>query len=385
MTSLLNETTAILDRLIAFDTISTKSNLDCIDWIESYLTDLGAECQKSSDVEGKANIFATLGPDVDGGIILSGHTDVVPVAGQDWSSDPFKMREDGGKLFGRGACDMKGFIAASLAMAPLYAQKTLIKPIHFAFTYDEETGCLGARVLVDELVKTGRKPSVAIIGEPTSMRIIEGHKGCCEYTTEFRGVEGHSSRPDLSVNALEYAVQFINKITELRREFPDRAPSNSRFEPRHTTSSVCALTSGVAHNVIPNVAEVQWEVRPVQPDDLKWFRSELQSFIDDGLLPEMKSKSPLANIVETFTSEVAGLMPEADSEAIDILRKLTGANSVELVSFGTEAGLFQKEGISTAICGPGNIEQAHKPDEYVSLDQLTLCLEMLERLPKHLT
>ena len=378
--SRLNETIDVLDRLIGFPTISTDSNMECITYLQDYLTALGARCELSSEVEGKANLFATLGPEGDGGIVLSGHTDVVPVAGQEWSSDPFIMRKEGGRLYGRGACDMKGFIAASIVTAQDYAKQSLKRPIHFALTYDEETGCMGGRVLVDQLIKDGLKPSLCIVGEPTSMRIIEGHKGCCEYSTEFTGVEGHSSLPQQSVNALEYASRFVAHLMDVREELPAMAPRGSKFDPPHSTSSICAMHSGVAHNVIPNKALVDWEMRVVQDADRVFLRNEMARFVDDVLRPEMKAKSPKADIEEVFYSEVDALEPEEDSEAVRFIRELTGKNSTDVVSFGTEAGLYQKAGISTALCGPGSIEQAHKPDEYVAIDQLQECLDMLDRM-----
>ena len=381
----LDKTIEILEKLIAFPTISLDSNQACVDWIIEYLEPFGARCQVSSDTPGKANIFATIGPDVDGGLILSGHLDVVPVMGQDWSSDPFKLREEAGFLFGRGTCDMKGFIAVCLALAPEFAAAQLTRPVHFAFTYDEETGCLGAPVLLDELVKTGLRPSVAIIGEPTSMQIIEGHKGCCEYTVEFTGVEGHSSLPDVGLNALEYATRYVTELMRLRQELRSRAPKGSRFEPPHTTLQVCMLEAGIAHNVIPNKALVGWEMRPVQTSDLEYVRGKIRAFTTDVLLPEMKLKYEAADIEEIFISEVVGLEPDSDSEAVAIVRTLTGRNETDVVSFGTEAGLFQKAGVSAVICGPGSIEQAHKPDEYVSREQLSSCLQMLSRMVEKLS
>jgi acetylornithine deacetylase len=380
----LTTTLDIMDRLIGYPTISSESNRDCIDWIADYLRKLGARVEISSEVAGKANIFATLGPDTDGGIILSGHTDVVPVAGQNWSRDPFTMVRENGALFGRGACDMKGFIAATLAMAPKYAAMDLKRPVHFAFTYDEEVGCLGARVLVNELIASGLKPSVCIVGEPTSMQIIEGHKGMSEYTTEFRGVEGHSSNPDLCVNALEYAHRFMSKLMEVRAKLPAMAPPNSRFIPPYSTSSICACHSGTTHNVIPSLAEIEWEMRVVQRSDREWLRGEMARFVDEELRPEMQAKSPIADIVETLCTETEGLEPEPDSEAVKIVQELTGGNSTEVVSFGTEAGLFARAGISSVLCGPGSIEQAHKPDEFVTEDQMALCLKMLGRLSNKL-
>jgi len=384
MTDLI-KTIELMDKLIGFPTISSESNLDCIDWISDYLKSFGARCEITSEIKGKANIFATLGPDTDGGIILSGHTDVVPVEGQNWSTDPFKMKRKNNALFGRGTCDMKGFIAAAMAMVPKYSKLDLKRPIHFAFTYDEEVGCLGARVLVNQLIASGLKPSACIVGEPTSMRIIEGHKGMCEYTTEFRGVEGHSSQPDRCVNALEYAHRFINKLMEVRLELPAMAPEGSRFDPPYSTSSICACHSGTTHNVIPSQAEVEWEMRVVQRSDREWLRDQMERYVDEVLRPEMKKKSIIADIFETVCVETDGLEPEQDSEAVKIVQELTGGNSTEVVAFGTEAGLFSRAGISSVLCGPGSIEQAHKPDEYVTEEQMISCLNMLERLGGELT
>ena len=378
--SKLDETIDVLGRLIAFPTISSDSNMDCITYLQDYLTSLGARCKLTSELEGKANLFATLGPEGDGGIILSGHTDVVPVAGQDWSSDPFTMRKQGGRLFGRGTCDMKGFIAASIVTAQDYAKRDLKRPIHFAFTYDEETGCTGARVLVNQLVADGLKPSVCIVGEPTSMGIIDGHKGASGFSTEFTGVEGHSSLPGQAVNALEYASRFVARLMELREEMPARAPANSAFDPPYTTSSICGMHSGVAHNVIPNKALVEWEMRSVQQSDHDYLRDNMQDFVNTVLLPEMKAKSPKANIEEVYSSVVMGLEPDVHSEAVRLIRDLTGRNSTAVVSFGTEAGLFHGAGISAALCGPGSIEQAHRPDEFLEISQLDECLHMLDRL-----
>ncbi len=381
----LAEAIALLDRLIAFPTVSSDSNIDCIHWIEDYLTALGARCSLSSDTPGKANLFATLGPDVAGGVILSGHTDVVPVTGQNWSSDPFKLRRENGVLYGRGTCDMKGFIAAAMLTAKDCATLDLQRPLHLAFTYDEEIGCLGARVLVDEMVKAGVQPSACIIGEPTSMQIIEGHKGCCEYTCEFKGNEGHSSLPDLGVNALEYASLYVARLMELRSALPDRAPLGSRFAPPHSTLQVTGLRSGIAHNVIPALAEVDWEMRPVQESDRIFIREAITDYVNNTLRPAMQAANPICDISEIFASEVDGLEPDPDSEATRIVRFLTGANETEVVSFGTEAGLFQKAGVSSVICGPGSIEQAHRPDEFVTEEQLDTCLKMLGRLGATLT
>ena len=377
----LERTIPLLGDLVAFPTVSSDSNLALIGYVASYLQNLGADVRVYADDSGaKANLFATLGPMIDGGIVLSGHSDVVPVEDQDWSSNPFALEEREGRLYGRGTCDMKGFIAASLATAPDFAKADLKRPIHFAFTHDEEVGCLGAQSLMQELGRLPFRPSVAIIGEPTEMRLIEGHKGCYEYSVAFTGLEGHGSLPDLGVNAVEYAVRYVARLMELRETLRERAPKDSRFEPPWTTLQVGRLSGGVAHNIIPGHCALDWELRPVRKADGDFVKAEIAAFVDEALRPEMKAVSPDADIVTHVLGEVDGLEPLPDSEAVRLVAELTGANQADVVAFGTEAGLFQGSGISAVVCGPGSIEQAHKPDEYVTCSQLELALAMLARL-----
>ncbi|MFN3208131.1 MAG: acetylornithine deacetylase [Roseovarius sp.] len=380
-TDLLDSTSRILGDLIGFPTISTDPNIDMINSIANRLDMVGARVEIFPDASGqKANLFATIGPERDGGIVLSGHSDVVPVADQDWASNPFDMLEHDGLLYGRGTCDMKGFIAACLAMAPQYAALTPDRPLHFAFTHDEETGCFGARALAQTLRAKGLTPGVAIVGEPTMMHVIEGHKGCFEYTTRFSGLAGHGSAPDRGVNAVEYAVRYIARLLDLKEALRARAPADSLFEPPWTTINTGRLAGGVAHNVIPSEAVVDWEMRPVQTSDADFVKDALRSYIETELLPAMRAVDPEADIVTEVIGEVEGLVPTTDNEARTIVAELTGRNSAECVAFGTEAGIFQSLGMSAVICGPGSIEQAHKADEYVALDQLSQCLDMLDRL-----
>ena len=377
----LARTREILAELIGFPTVSADSNLELITYAATLLSEAGAALSISRDETGeKANLFATLGPPIDGGIVLSGHTDVVPVEGQEWTSDPFVLAERDGLLFGRGACDMKGFIAACLAMAPAFAELDLKRPLHFAFTYDEEIGCFGARALMDELVRAEVKPSVAIIGEPTEMRVIEGHKGCYEYTTEFTGLEGHASEPERGVNAVEYAARYIARLLDLGEALKTRAPAESRFEPPWTTLQVGRMAGGVARNMIAGSCEVEWEMRPVQKSDADFVKSDIGAYVDTILRPAMQAVSPDANIVTRTIGEVEGLQVATESEARAIVSELTGATEADVVAFGTEAGLFQAAGMSAVICGPGSIAQAHKPDEYIALEQLQACLDMLGKL-----
>lgn len=385
MTTQLADTVALLGDLIAFPTVSEVSNLDMIAYLAHRLEADGARVDIFHDEIGhKANLFATIGPDTDGGIVLSGHSDVVPVDEQDWASYPFEMTEDLGLLYGRGTCDMKGFIAAAVAMAPYFAERVRDRPVHFAFTYDEEVGCFGAQALVDSLKQKGIRPGVAIIGEPTMMRIIEGHKGCYEYTTHFHGLAGHGSSPDRGVNAVEYAARYVNRLLELKDALRARAPAGSRFDPPWTTINTGSLIGGVAHNVIASIAKLEWEMRPVQTADAQFVKDELSRYCAEELLPAMRSISPDAEITTEVIGEVDGLEPADANEAKQIMMELTGANTADVVPFGTEAGIFQQYGMSAVVCGPGSIDQAHKPDEYVSLDQLQQCVDMLGRLADRL-
>ncbi|WP_170336081.1 acetylornithine deacetylase [Ruegeria arenilitoris] len=378
---MLDRSIDILGDLIAFPTVSIDSNLDLIKYLSDRFEALGARCSLTADhSDTKANLFATLGPDLPGGVMLSGHTDVVPVADQDWTTDPFELNCRDGKLFGRGTCDMKGFIAASLALAETLDASALKQPLHFAFTYDEETGCLGAQNLIRDIAQRGIVPDIAIVGEPTEMRVIEGHKGCYEYTARFAGLEGHGSAPDAGVNAAEYAARYVAKLLELREALKARTPKTSKFDPPWSTINIGRISGGVAHNVIVGKAEVDWEMRPVQASDADFVKGEMTDYVDGTLVPDMKSVHPKAGIELEIIAEVVGLEPMDDNAARDLVAKLTGANGADLVAFGTEAGLFQQLGSNTIVCGPGSIREAHKPDEYLEIEQMELCCRMLRRL-----
>ena len=382
----LRDTLDILDRLISFPSVTGEGNLELAGFLANRLSECGAQVRMQLHPDGhQANLFATIGPETDGGIVLSGHTDVVPALEDGWISDPFEMRQEYGQAYGRGSCDMKGFIAAAVAMAPHFAELNLKRPLHFAFTYDEEVGCLGARQLVNEMREWDFRPSVSIIGEPTMMRIIEGHKGCCEYTTRFAGLEGHASNPGAGVNAVEYGARFISRLLQVGEELKARAPETSRFEPPHTTVQAGTISGGSARNVIAGQCEVEWEMRPVSSADYKFAREKMRLYCEEVLLPAMREVSPDADIMTEVIGEVDGLEPMSENEARDIVAELTGANGADLVAFGTEAGLFQSLGMSAVVCGPGSIEQAHKANEFVSLDQLQACLGMIEGLKRKLT
>ncbi len=379
--SALDRSIGILSDLISYPTVSTDSNLVMIGYLADRLEDVGAKVDVFHDAtEGKANLYATLGPDRAGGILLAGHTDVVPVTDQPWTTDPFVMVAKQDRLFGRGTCDMKGFIAAVMAMAPQLASQATRRPVHFAFTYDEETGCLGAHDLVKHLAQRDDRPAIAIIGEPTEMRLIEAHKGCFEYSTHFCGREGHGSLPDLGVNAVEFAVRYVQRLLDLREDLKTRAPIGSPFDPPHSTINIGGLHGGIAHNVIPGLASVDWEMRPVRASDADHVKNTLRTYCDDVLLPQMQAVWPDASILTEVIAETVGLESMTENAARDLVSELTGANGTDVVSFGTEAGIFQSIGMSAVVCGPGSIQQAHKPDEYLEVAQMAACVQMLERL-----
>lgn len=382
----LDQTVALLAELVAFPTVSSQSNLAIVGHVAAYLAAMGARVELFHDEGGqKANLLATFGPDrPDGGVILSGHVDVVPVEGQAWSSDPFVLRDAGARLYGRGSCDMKGFIAAVLAMAPRLATAPLLRPVHIALTHDEEVGCQGARALVAQMARRGLMPAMAIIGEPTEMTVIDAHKGCNEYAVHFQGLAGHGSCPAAGVNAVEYAARYAVRLLALRNELAARRPAESPFTPPATTLNIGQITGGHMANVIAEHALLQWEMRPVCAADEAFVKAEMARFCAEELLPAMRAVAPDARIETEVLGEVAGLERRAENPARDLLLALTGANAAGCVPFGTEAGIFAGLGAATVVCGPGSIAQAHTADEFITRAQLDACLMMLARLCEHL-
>jgi len=373
----------ILSDLIGFRTISGEDNSKLINYCEEYLKKIGASSFKTFDDEKKrVNLFATIKAKKSNGvkpIILSGHTDTVPVS-KSWSTDPFKATIKDDKLYGRGSCDMKGFIACALAFAPVFSKVDLNRDIHFSFTFDEETACLGAPILIEELKKRKIQDGICIVGEPTKMKIIDAHKGCYEYTTYFMGLAGHSSMPHKGVSAVEFASKYANRLIELREELKKRTPKDSIFDPPYSTLQVGGIFGGIAHNVIADKCRVEWETRPVVKEDGVFLNQQIDKYANEVLLPEMKKVFPSSKITKEIIGEVTSFDRINNSEACELVSSLTGDNSREVVSFGTEAGLFQEIGISTVVCGPGSIEQAHKVDEFIELSELKKCLNFLNGL-----
>ena len=370
----------ILKDLISFKTISGENNSSLINYCENILSKSGATSFKVFDADKKrVNLFATLKAKKSNGkepIILSGHTDVVPVS-KGWSTDPFVAEIKNDKLYGRGSCDMKGFIACSLAFADIFSKSNLSRDIHFSLTFDEETACVGAPLLIKELKKRKITNGICIVGEPTKMKIIDSHKACYEYTTFFEGLAGHSSKPDEGVNAAEYASRYANKLMSLRNDLKNREPDNSIFTPPYSTLSIGGIFGGIAHNVIADKCHVNWETRPVNKQDGIFLNNEIDNYSNE-LLIEMKKKYPNASIRKKIIGEIIGFDRIQDSKACEFVSSITGDNKREVVSFGTEAGLFQEIGISTVVCGPGSIEQAHTIDEFIELNEIKKCLSFLE-------
>jgi acetylornithine deacetylase len=369
----------LISDLIAFDTTSRDSNLALIDYAQNLLEKAGARCRRTFDASGqKANLFATFGPDTDGGFVLSGHTDVVPVDGQDWSSDPFKPEVRDGLLFGRGASDMKGFIGVALALASDIGKAKLQRPIHFALSYDEEVGCVGVKGLLDDLKAQKLKPALAIIGEPTLMKIVGAHKGGAKLLTRCCGREAHSSGPEKGANAVMMAGEFVALLGSVWDEL--RADPDPRFDPPHSTVQATVIHGGTAVNILAKEAEVTWEYRCLPDRDPHMIIERVKSRAAAEVLPKYRRRAPEAALKTELQAQYPGLTMDEDSPAILLARELTGANQVEAVAYGTEAGHFQNYGIPAVICGPGSIEQAHRPDEFCALSELDACEAFLRKV-----
>ncbi|CAI8307634.1 MAG: Acetylornithine deacetylase [Acidimicrobiales bacterium AG-410-I20] len=376
----LTKTLEILKELISFETVALTSNLDLINYAEEYLNDLGAKVSLtySPDRE-RANLFASFGPEIKGGIVLSGHSDVVPVNANDWTTPPFQADQRNDCIFGRGSADMKGFIACVLALAPWFASLDLIKPLHIALTFDEEDGFHGAPILLKDLKEKNIQPDAVIIGEPTGLKAIAAHKGCYEYATTIKGLNGHSSEPEKAVNAVQYAARFINRLMELKMEMVSRAPENSPYEPPSTTMSVGTIEGGQARCIVAEHCKFDWEMRPIQRSDAEYVHEQLAAFTNELLL-EMRTIYPEASIETEKVCEVDGLEYHAESSALSLMTELLGESEFDVVSYGTEAGLYQAADMPAVVWGPGDIEVAHRPDEFVQISDLKDCLSVLERL-----
>ena len=371
----------MLRKLIAFPTVSRDSNLDLIHYVRDFLKPYDADIRLTHDDEKrKANLFATLGPRGEGGIVLSGHTDVVPTEGQAWDTNPFEMVEKDGRLYGRGASDMKGFIACVLALVPEFMERGMKTPLHLAFSYDEEVGCLGVGRLIADIMRSGVRPNACIVGEPTEMRPVIAHKGKKGYRCTVRGLAGHSAYAPNGVNAVEYAAEAITFLKNLARRHRDQGPYDRSFDVAHTTVHTGVMRGGTALNVIPHDCTFDFEFRHLPGDDPDRLLHEFKDYVRTRLEPEMRAVHAAAGFVIEPLSEIPVLDTGPEAEVVALAQELSGSSEIGKVSFGTEGSQFHRAGIPTVVCGPGSIAQAHKPNEYVDLDQITRCEDFLRRL-----
>ncbi|MEL6682879.1 MAG: acetylornithine deacetylase [Pseudomonadota bacterium] len=377
----------LLDRLVGFPTVSRDSNLDLIDFVEEYLNDFGVKAIRVPNEDGtKAALYAHIGPDVDGGVVLSGHTDVVPVDGQLWDTDPYVVTERQGKLYGRGTCDMKGFDALALSAVPLALERGIKRPIQIALSYDEEVGCTGAPPMIDHMVSMGMpRADTVLIGEPSMMKVVTGHKGGIGYHTHFRGFEVHSSLAPHGVSAIMMAAKLINWANEVNAENAAREPGPlaAEFDPPYTTLHVGQINGGTAHNITAKDCHFGFDFRIVPGEDIAAWQERFCAKIAE-IEAEMKDVRPEAGITAEQYFSVPGLRPEADGKAEHLVRQLTGENASNVVSYGTEAGQFQERGYSAVICGPGDIAQAHQANEFISVDQFQQGEAFMARLVEKL-
>ncbi|HYB11519.1 MAG TPA: acetylornithine deacetylase [Alphaproteobacteria bacterium] len=379
----------MIERLVAFDTTSAKSNLSLIAHVADYLAGYGVTAHLTHNEDGtKANLYATIGPDNAGGVVLSGHTDVVPVLGQNWSSDPFAMVERDGKLFGRGTADMKSFIAVALALVPEMIGVQLETPIHFALSYDEEVGCFGVGRMIDHIRKSGLLPRLVIVGEPTGMKVANAHKGAYVFHTRIVGREGHSSAPHRGASAVLAAAEMVRFLAALSDELALRAPRpgtpDGDFDPPHTTISIGRIEGGTAFNIIPKECALLWECRPLPgTDDGREILRRFEEHAARHVAPALRDKAADGGVFTEIGVSCPPLTPDRHSPAEALALALSGENATRVVAFGSEAGLFQEAGIPAVLCGPGNITQAHQADEFIAIEQITACERFLRRLIRH--
>ncbi|KTS34628.1 acetylornithine deacetylase [Pantoea dispersa] len=371
----------LLEHLVAFDTTSRESNLALIDFCWRYLSGLGVTCELMHNAErSKANLYARLGPAGSGGVMLSGHSDVVPVDGQTWTVPPFALTERDGKLYGRGTADMKGFLACMLAAVPHFLAQPLRQPLHLAISYDEEVGCLGVRSLVKALAQRSDRPAICLIGEPTELRPVLGHKGKLAMRCEVQGAACHSAYAPQGVNAIEYAAKLIQRLTVIGERLAAPERQDARFDPPFTTVQTGVIHGGRALNIVPDACSFDFEVRTLPQEDAQQVADELVTYAQQTLEPQMRAVQPASAIRFSPLSAYPGLDTAAHSAAAQLIARLSGSDSFGTVAFGTEGGLFAAAGIPCVVCGPGSMEQGHKPDEFITLAQLDACDSLLRRL-----
>ena len=371
----------MLAQLVSFDTTSRNSNLPLIDWVCGYLSAHGVDPVVLANPDGtKANLYACIGPEVEGGLVLSGHTDVVPVDGQDWQSDPFTLTEKDGRLYGRGAADMKGFLAVCLAAVPKMRQKDLTRPFHLAFSYDEEVGCLGAPSLIKHIARHVPRPMGVIVGEPTNMRIVTAHKGIAQFTTEVTGREAHSSQINRGVSAVMVAGRLIDWLDRYNREAMQQPPVDAAFDPPFTTAHVGLVRGGTAVNILARTCTFKWDIRSLPNEGYLGVLESFKAFCENDVLPDMRRVASDTGIVTNIGASVPALSRQPDNPVEALVRSLLRDEEIHAQPYCAEAGQYQEAGLPAIICGPGCIDQAHKADEFIELSQLESCEKLLSEI-----
>lgn len=381
----LSQTLDVLSRLIAFDTVSARSNMELIDYVRDYLDAHGIAARLIPNEDGsKANLFTSIGPPTEGGIVLSGHTDVVPADLKDWDTDPFELVQRDGRCYGRGTCDMKGFIAAALALIPRLRAHKLERPVHLAFSYDEEIGCLGAPAMIEMIRREVPHPAAVIVGEPTDMRPVYGNKGISVFRTRVTGQEAHSSQPQRGASAVTVAADLVAELDRTMQRLADDADGESGFVPPYSTITVNRISGGTATNVLARHCEFEWDLRNLPGENPDELSERFSAHCTDEVLPRVRERAPQANIAIERLHAVPAFYAEPTEAVVALCADLADSEPSGVVNFASEAGQFQEAGFDTVLCGPGSIDQAHQPNEYVEETQLAKCVEFLDRVVERL-
>jgi len=377
------ESLTVIEDLIGFETVSRDSNLPLIEFVQNFLFDHGVDSRRVPSADGrKSNLIASVGPEVPGGIVLSGHTDVVPVDGQDWSRDPFAFHRRGDCWYGRGSCDMKGFIGIALSLVP--QMQALRKPIHFALSYDEEVGCLGAPDMIEVIRNELPEPAGVIVGEPTSMAAVTAHKGIVGLRTMVRGYEAHSSQTHRGVSAVMTAARLVSHLERVAEDLTEMTPSDNGFEPHATSVHVGVIHGGTALNIISGQCEFTWDIRNIPGDDPQVLIDNFEDFCRREVLPGMRARHEACSI-DTKVLARCPAFDDSESSILSLVQSLNGKTETYKVAYGTEAGQYQGAGFPTVLCGPGSIDQAHQPDEYIEVSEVQAGERFLKTLVDELS
>ena len=376
------KTKQILKKLISFKSISEQENITLLNYVSAYLRKFNVNVEIINRYQNRANLYCRIGPNSTGGLMLSGHTDVVPVENQKWKTNPFELIEKGNKYFGRGTADMKSFVAVVLSLVPKIINRNLKKPVHIMLSYDEEIGCVGIQKAVPFLKSLKKKPSYCIVGEPTEMKVITEHKGKKNFVVSFNGIESHSSQIDKGVNAIKYATKFITYLNLIENKLKKKSFQNKKYDPPYSSINVGLIHGGIALNIIPSICNLEFEIRDLPSNNMSKIIGEIKEYLFSDLEKEMKEKNDKCFIKFSITNNFPPLKTLMNNQIVNLALSNLNTNITDTVSFGTEAGVFNKIPIETIVCGPGSIDQAHKPNEFISIEQVNKCEVFLEKMIK---